>query len=263
MKSTNKLKNYLESYTRERYFIDRVAQIRKDIGIPGNGIPFPEAMDYYAKGNPVSVLGIYYKDIRYDTFPTRRTAIYSELLEPIPKIFNHLELNLFINIYILYNKRCYEVFELFYNVIRNTVSLIEYRMAFLERKDCCDCELKVCENYMDYESKKYPIMIGISPYATQNEIIDLVKNRWNYIQNSVEKLSKNGHIEPYKEEKERLSKIRERDLKSKEIEDIVYTNKELSLNELKDAIKEKTGVKLDQGEIGKIRSLSIKRRERK
>ena len=35
MKSTDKLKNYLETYTRERYFIDRVLEIRKEIGKNG------------------------------------------------------------------------------------------------------------------------------------------------------------------------------------------------------------------------------------
>ena len=44
MKSTEKLKNYLENYTREKYFTDRVFQIRKGIGIPEKGIKFSEKL---------------------------------------------------------------------------------------------------------------------------------------------------------------------------------------------------------------------------
>lgn len=155
MKSTDKLINYLERYTREKYFTDRIFQIRKDIGIPRKGIEFPKATFFEDwEGFMDMYLCIKYRDIYYPTYPKKRTDLYNELLTPLPSIYRKdIMIPCFINIYILYNERCYEVFEKIHNNIKNTVSLIEYRVAYLERKGCCDCAMKVCENYMDFESK--------------------------------------------------------------------------------------------------------------
>ena len=261
MKSTDKLKNYLETYTRERYFIDRVLEIRKEIGIPKNGIKMPNLSGRVIRGLPASLFGIKYKNTNHLTFPKQRTKIYSEILEPIPEIYKNVNIILFINIFILYNERKYDVFTQFYNSIEDTVSFNEYRLDFLERRGCCDCDVKVCEDFMDETSKKYPIMIGISPYATQNEAIDLIKKRWDYIQMCFVDLEKRGRIEVFAKEKISLAKIRSRKTKSKEIEDLVYDNRSLSLKLLRGLVNEKTGELLDDGEIGKLRSLAIKRRE--
>lgn len=263
MKSASKLKNYLEKYTREKYFTDRITQIRKDIGIPENGIQFPKSLFQENTTELVGmIMSIKYKDANYPTFPAKRTLIYSELLKPIPAIYKEPIMIAFINIYILYNERFYELFEQFNNNIRNTVALIESRMAYLERKGCCDCELKVCEKYMDIESKKYPVMIGISPCATQNEVTDLVKKQWDYIQFHMEELTREAHIESFNEDRKQLSQIRMRQTKSKEIEDIVYKHKNLPLKEIKAIVKEKTNTSLGYEDVGKIKSLAIRRREK-
>lgn len=257
MKSTNKLKNYFEQYTREKYFSDRVLQIRKDIGIPQNGInediPPRLSMEYIG-----FLMGIKYKDKAYPTYPAKMTNIYAEILKPIPKIYKELLAIQFINLYILYNQRDYSVFEYY----GNSVELINFRLAYLEDKDCCDCELKVCENYMKEISSKYPVIIGISPYATQNEVIDLIKKRWKQTQYIFKELEKNNDIPKFREEKNKLLKIRTRKSTSKEIEDLIYENKNASLKNLVAIVDAKTGTHLDQGEIGKLRSLAINRREK-
>ena len=96
MKSTDKLKNYFENYTREKRFIDRIIQIRKDAGIPQNGIKFPDAPRYYTIEFPASVLGISYNNIKYPTYPAKMTAVYNELLSPLPKIYKEMETILFL-----------------------------------------------------------------------------------------------------------------------------------------------------------------------
>lgn len=261
MKSTDKLKNYFEQYTREKYFMDRIYQIRKDIGIPEDGIsdkiPPRLSMDYIG-----FIMGVKYKDKVYPTFPAKMTKIYAELLKPVPKIYRELLVIQFINIFILYNKRDYCIFEKTFEHFGNSVGLINFKIEYLEHKDCCDCELKVCENYMKETSDRYPIMIGISPYATQNEVIDLIKKRWNYMQFHFNELEKDNDISKFQKEKKELSKIKTRSTKSKKIEDIVYKNKEYTLNEIRKIIKQKTGIILDPGEVGKIKSLAIKRREK-
>lgn len=261
MKSTNKLENYLETYTREKYFTDRVAKIRKEIGIPKNGISFP---DPAIADNAVNFADIFFeikhKNVSYRTYERERTPIYNELLKPVPKIYQDTPLVIFFNIFILYNELHYEIFEQFCGGMRNTASLIEYRNEYLERKDTCDCETKVCENYMNNESAIYPVMIGISPYATQNEVVDLIKKQWDHIQSHMAKLAKENNLEPFSKEAKQLSQIRKRKTTLKEIEDLVYENKGLSLKDIATLVRTQTGKLFDQAEIGKIKSLAVKRR---
>jgi len=262
MKSFNRMKNYLENYTRKKYFTDKVFQIRKDIGIPSNGILFPKNLDHHSIEFPVSVFGISYKGVKYLTSPKKSDGIYKDLFKPMPSVYQGLTMKLFVNVYILFNKRKYDILEEWCHKIGDSVCLIHYRMDYLEQKDC-DCALRVCEESMDGESKQYPITIGISPYATQNEVIDLIKSEWNQIRGNFIILEREKNIEPFQERKSQLLKTRKRSSNSKEIEDIVYENKELSLEELGVIIKESTGVILDPGEISKTRSLAMERREKK
>lgn len=266
MKSTDKLKNYFEIYTREDYFQERVKQIRKDIGIPLNGIEFSGPSFFENAENTVGMcFEIKYNGATYPVFPDdKMPTIYKELLSPIPKIYNETETLLFINIFILYNERRYESFKISSeDWISTTVSLVDFRKNYQNMSGSYNYGLHVCEDYMDIESQKYPVMIGISPYASQNEVIDLIKEKWKYIQKNMAQLEANKDITVSREDKERLAKIRQRDELSKKVEDVVYNYKKLSINDLRKAIKEKTGEILDPGEVGKIRSLAKKRRNGK
>lgn len=264
MKSEDKLKNYLEAYTREKYFTDRVLQIRKDIGIPDNGIPFQKESFFANFENWLGMLlSIQYNGVNYKTFGGFITPVYNDLFKPLPKIYTSHVMVLFFNIYILYNERCYEVFgKEIYGNYHGTTRIINFRNEYREMDGCCDCDLKVSENYMKEVSEKYPVMIGISPYTTQNEVIDLVKKRWDDIRKTLKDFVTDENIESFEEDTKRMSKIRSRETLSKEIEDMVYENKNLTLKKLGALIKEKTTVLLDPGEIGKIRSLALKRREK-
>lgn len=264
MKSAEKLKNYLETYTRERYFTDRVLQIRKDIGIPENGIPFAKDSFFDNFENWLGMLlSIQYNGKNYKTIGGFTAPIYNDLLIPLPKIYKFHAIILFFNIYILYNERCYKVFEKeMYGNNHGTTKIINFRNECIDIEGCCDCRLKVSENYMNETSKEYPVLIGISPFATQNEVIDLIKKRWDDLQEIMKKLAMNKHIEPFEEDKRQMSKVRGRENLSKEIEDMVYENRNLPLKKIGVIIKQRIGAFLDSGEVGKIRSLSIKRREK-
>src|SRR3989338_9326730 len=255
MKALDKVKSYFEDYTRTDYFTERVFKIRDEIGIPKNGIPLDGDTSKFTIDLPASVLGIKYNGKNYHTFPAKMTKVYSELLEPIPAPYKVMECILFFNIFILYNIRQYETFTTFYNGnFHGVVALYDYSIDFLERKDCCDCVGKVCETYMDETSKKHPVTIGISPYATQNEVINYIKDRWDYIQFHFQMLEDDGNINKYSENKRKLGKVRKKKVISQHIEDIVYSNKNLKLVEIGKIIKDTTGKVLDQGEIEKVRN---------
>jgi len=261
MKTNDKLINYFENYTREKYFTDRVYLIRKELGIPRNGIRFPKKLPEYGMlFLPASILGISYKDKKLPAMALQvNIKPYDELAKRLPSIYKNLESLWFINVYILYNLRKYGIFDVMSKC--KATELIKLRMEYLEMEGCCDCEIKVAEDFLKNKSERYPITIAISPYATQNEVIDFVKHQWDEIQEYFLELENKGEIPAFSEEKEQLAKLRGRKHDSKEIEDIVYKNKKLSLNALSELICEKTNKSLDAGEIGKIRSLAIKRRE--
>jgi hypothetical protein len=260
MKSLDKLKSFLEKYTREVYFQERIEQIRKEIGIPPNGAKIPKKQSKI--DSIFLILGFKYNGVSYPTFPAKRPEIYNEILRKIPKPYQQLLIIKFINYYILYNKRNYSVFNESIFSSRNTVELVEYRTDFLEMEGLCDCSVKVCEDYMKNMSKDYPVIIGVSPYASQNEVISLIKDKWDCIQVYMQKLIEDKDIDFSEDDKKILSQLRQRSPESKEIEDIVYNNKGLSLNEISNIVKDKTGKRFDQGEIGKIKSLAIKRRNK-
>ena len=264
MKSFEKMRNYFESYTREKYFQDRIKAIRKKIDIPLEGVKLPDgfnASSLVRFQGPVSVFGIKLDHLNYQTSPNQRDTAFKELIKPIPSIYQTMSTVLFINAYILYNERFYKVFESFFNRVEGPVSLTEFRNDFLEHEASCEDDLCPNEDYLRSKSKQFPVMIGISPLASQNEVIDLIKDRWDYIQYHFSELVERRVIPPFQSEKLTLSKLRKRGQKSREIEDIVYENKKASLKKLGALIKEKTGHIFDPGEIGKIRSLAIKRRE--
>jgi hypothetical protein len=262
MKSLEKLESFFERYTREKQFQDRILIIRQRLGIPPEGVPLPDNVDLSYVGSPVSLLGIKYEDINYATIPSRMDDDYKEIIRPLPKIYKTLVTIAFINGYILYNKRIYDVFHQFYNHIEGSVSIKEFREDFLECEGVCDSEICPCQDYMQEVSEKFPVIVGISPYASQNEVIDLIKERWDYIQFKFQDMAKDGFIPPFEDEKKLLSRLRKREVISQKVEDAIYRNKHLSLKEICLAVKKETGVMLDPGEAGKIKSLAIQRRER-
>lgn len=263
MKILEKEKGYFETYTRETYFQDRILLIRKKLGIPPEGIEPSkglQASSFFLSQDPVSVFGIKLDHINYQTSPRFRDPVYNELLEPIPQIYQTFNAILFINAYILYNKRFYDVFQ---SVDRmdNSVDLTKFRIDFLEHETGCQDGRCPSESYLGEKSEKYPVMIGISPYASQNEVIDFIKKQWSNIQEHFTELAKYNYLEQFEKDRSRLSKIRSRKQKSREVEDFVYENRTLSLKQLSRLVKKELGVDADEGSVGKIRSLAIKRRK--
>lgn len=259
MKSTDKIIAFLEKYTREEFFQKRVKMIRKKMGMPVEGdlLPndFKESMDYI-----FIALGIVYNGKILLKLPKNDLIPLKEIYSKIPIPFTNHEMIRFINIYIQYNKKLYCIFEDNIDSTGQNVALHDLRNEFLETKGCCDCELKVAENFMNHFSLKYPSIIGISPYATQNEVISLIKEKWGDISNTMKCHIASGDVPFDENDKKFLNTLRRRSELSLEIEDIIYKNKTLSLKEIGKIIQEKTGEFLGQGEIGKIKNLAIKRR---
>jgi hypothetical protein len=259
MKSTDKIIAFLEKYTREEFFQKRIKMIREEMGIPlsGDSLPdnFKKSLDYIS-----IILGITYNGKILLNLPKKDLIPLNEIYLKIPSPFCTHQMIRFINIYIQYNKKLYCVFEDNLSSANQNVALFDFRNEFLEMEGCCDCKLKVAEDFMEHISLKYPVEIGISPYATQNEVISLIKERWSEISDIMKTYIDDGSVPFNKDDNEFLKTLRRRGELDLKIEDIIYENKILPLKEIGKIIKKKTGKFLDQGEIGKIKSLAIKRR---
>ncbi|MEI6144329.1 MAG: hypothetical protein WCP91_01880 [Candidatus Berkelbacteria bacterium] len=103
------------------------------------------------------------------------------------------------------------------------------------------------------DNKLFPIAIRLSPYATERDILDFVKKTY--------KTTIKPALDMYKNKDSLIGKIKARDGKIQERNEFIYQNRNLSLKELSDKVSDKFKEHLDEGLIGKIRSIELKRRK--
>lgn len=104
-------------------------------------------------------------------------------------------------------------------------------------------------------SYSHPVIIRVSPYASQREIIDYIKKSYNH------------HIRPiqerYQDEDVSIGKVRKKKEKIQTRNKFIYEHKHLPRKEIMQLVTDTFDEVLDYGHIGKIISLEIKKRENK
>lgn len=101
------------------------------------------------------------------------------------------------------------------------------------------------------ERISFPIALGISPYATKNDIIDFVEKMYPHIH----RMQKN-----YKNVSVSIGSHRSR--KNRERDNFIYRNRKLPIKKLLSIVSEEFG-RMDEGALRKIISIEIKRRKGK
>lgn len=99
--------------------------------------------------------------------------------------------------------------------------------------------------------KHFPITVGISPYASERDIIDFIKKNYDKIKSIQDK---------YKNKDIWIGKIRNKKPKIIERNKFIYKHKNLPLKKIMKLVRERFGEVLDYGHIGKIISLERQRR---
>lgn len=108
------------------------------------------------------------------------------------------------------------------------------------------------EEHSRYDLIDYPIAIQISPYASENDIVDFVKKSYSY------KIK--GLQEAYKINTCKIGKIKEKRIGIQKRNEYIFKNKHLPIKKIRELLaKEK--IFLDDGHIGKILSLENKKRK--
>lgn len=111
------------------------------------------------------------------------------------------------------------------------------------------------DHYSDYDDILYPIAVRISPYATENDIINFVKGTYSS--------SIKPSLDRYKLSHSKIGRIRSKNPKIKARNDYIYQNRNLPYKKILDLVMDKFGIntEIDEGHIGKIISLENKRRK--
>jgi hypothetical protein len=103
-------------------------------------------------------------------------------------------------------------------------------------------------------SYSHPVIIRVSPYASQREIIDYIKKTYSRRIKSIQ--------ERYQNEDVYLGKVKKKKKGVQERNDFIYQNRHLPSREIMKLLYDKyEGIDIDYGYIGKIISMEKKKRE--
>jgi len=128
---------------------------------------------------------------------------------------------------------------------------------YLENRDNKEQD-ETTNNFVDdfrkKSDEKYPISIRVSPYASQNEIVDYIKKRWEFIKELQDF---------YRKSNVKIGRVKKKNPKVQERNDFIYQNRKLPLKKISKLVsdQEKWGDGPDIGHIGKIISLEKKKRK--
>jgi hypothetical protein len=111
---------------------------------------------------------------------------------------------------------------------------------------------KMGEIVEKYLNKKYPIVLRISPYASERDILNFIKEN----NETIKFLQRE-----YGDKNSKIGRIRTKNQKKQERNDFIYEHRHLPLKKIFKLVSEKFDEVLDDGLIGKIKSVEAKRRK--
>lgn len=263
-----KILNYLDDFIESDNFQNTVYWIRKKFKIPKTGFKPPKNI---FRGGFVNVPKRLIK--------TDFSSYIRGIAEDLP--INDQRITAFLHIYILYNMknedmlhddRTYAVItggltvgDIFKTYTKYTDGSTNKKTIDKEYLNLCIVEdlKKDIETYtplfsskhiigiIEHKYKKYPVVIGLHPNISRNDLIDYIERNWKSI---------SSRLEQHKDKKSKLGKLRTRKTSKKEKYDFIYKNRSLSKKVLADLIYDKFQVVLGHEEINKIISDERKRR---
>ncbi len=251
MKITSKIISFWESYIRTESFKKNVLLIRKAIGIPEEGLPLED--DYHK--NSTLYAELLFSPVNLNKKP-EVGDLYREIFNKVPVPYQNSDTILFVNGYIRYNETMFWIFE--EDAQHNPIVLVDILSEVMDLPHCDNnCHT---QQYFDSLSQRYPVAIALSPYQGIGELVDFVRNKYEDASKLLNDHISSGNIEYDEESFVKTRGLRKRSQKSFLLEDIVYDNRDKSLAEIAEIVLKNTGLHKDQGEIGKIKSLAIQRR---
>jgi hypothetical protein len=103
-------------------------------------------------------------------------------------------------------------------------------------------------------AERFPVSIGISPFASQADLFDFIKTNWEHIKDLQEGYVEESSLKNAKTKVNR--KVQKRD-------DLIYQNRRLNAKQINKLLREQGFESLDYAYVRKIISLEKKKREKK
>lgn len=240
-----KVLNYLDYFIDSDFFQNEIKALREKYKIPPDGFI---KCDY----DKISEHDIFYVPPEW-CFVKNKQCI-KKLNIDIKKIAKKLPLknhylHLIIKVYLFHNF-----------VIKN-------KESFLSSENLCKV-INERERFFEYygadpefyleciknENLTYPISIRLSPYASQRDILDFIKNNFFLIKSSQDK---------YIKQKSKFSRIKTKDYRKQERNRFIYEHRNLPRKKIMKLVADKFGYDdvIDYGHIGKIISVEKKKRK--
>lgn len=199
MESQRKIQAYMEKYLRTDRPSEIVTNLREKFKIPE-----------YGYGEKELENGMYFKvekELRDQALSLK------DLISDVDPIFRQEGIIQFLITYIILNVTVYEYF---FSDKRTgqgvTTRLLKTRKIQLDPKS---------EEYSYLIPEKFPVSIGISPYATKEEVKNFVNENWSKIEDEMKRLIENQQINCTQEDVRNSKKLRVRDAKDLFVEDII------------------------------------------
>ena len=241
--AVQKMVNYLNEFINSDYFQGQIKKIRKDLGIPKDGYPIKPKDE-----RAIKTLDIFYLHAGITREKSRNCKIaLKEILDKFPVSEINISYGFFV--YLLHNTIRPELFaEGFF--LNNLCRIVDMKEVIDDREGVS----KALEETMQNMTARHPIALYIRPEATQRDIVEYVKKMWGYIE-----IYKNK----YTNKESRVGKIRRKNKKIKERNELIYQNRHLPKKKIMKLVGDKFGedAVIDYGYIGKIISIEKKKRK--
>ncbi|HRH25267.1 MAG TPA: hypothetical protein PLQ20_02945 [Candidatus Paceibacterota bacterium] len=243
--SHQKVLNYLDEFIDSDYFQNEVIRLRKKLGIPSQGLEISKELEENLN-KPYPVYNFFQlpKELSEKSYLKDLNLAMKNIGKKI-KIYD-LDINYFLRAYILYNKKIL-------NIINDlTDADLAQVQDFYELLYDYPSEFTVdkIRNLFEY----YPIVIKIHPSMTQRDLVDYVRNRWEYIEYLLGK---------HKNKDSKLGKVKRKKTTIRERNAYIWENRNLPRKRIMGLLYDKYGpdTNIDYAYIGKIISLEKKRRK--
>lgn len=240
--------NFLEDFFEKNSTQKHILKLRKDLGIPDDGLELNSIEMQRILNSSFFIPGI----VRAN-YPSAQKTIISGLrkLEEKIMIMNFDAMSIILRLFLFYNAYDY-TFTRYLISGWNLCKLVDLND---EWEDYQPGNEKTNQSFLDHfknEMGYYPINIRISPYSGQTEITNFIKTYWGKIKQQQDKYTKGKN--PYISYKTRRAIFKDRDR-------LIYENRHLPEIEIRDLVIKKYYSKSpDQGEIGGIISREKRKR---
>ncbi|KKR18345.1 MAG: hypothetical protein UU65_C0002G0220 [candidate division CPR2 bacterium GW2011_GWC1_41_48] len=232
-KGFQKMWNYFLDITKKEYFNDVIKELRKKYEIPPNGYkPDEDGCYRFPPRNTIFE----------DNFQ-KELALRNEIIEKICRKYQLHNFD-FSDVVLRY---------VFYNYIELSNQLGACGL-FIVSDVIKEKEDPFSEFVQQSDDMAYPIAIRISPYASQRDLIDFIKNKivWKkeieFLQNK------------YKDKNIKIGRVKAKNQSTQERNDFIYQNRDKTLKEVRELLADKN-IFLDDGHIAKIISLEKQKRK--